>query len=150
MAALFKSSIILFVLTLNGCGESKKEIEPLFDNNEDYSVSVNIVEYEGIIPCADCEGIKMTLKIADDFQSYELIEEYLGKDDNVFKESGSVNTERGFEEDLNATVYVLNFDKPETEQRYFVRLSLDSTRLLMLDKNRELIKSELNYSLVRK
>lgn len=43
--------------------------------------------YEGTLPCADCEGIKTTLKINDD-TTYELRSEYLGKKDGTFEESG--------------------------------------------------------------
>lgn len=35
-------------------------------------------DYEGVFPCADCEGLKTELELKSDF-SYELSEEYLGK-----------------------------------------------------------------------
>jgi hypothetical protein len=37
--------------------------------------------------------------------------------------TGNLNYERGLWADENATVYVLNFDKPESEQKKFVKLS---------------------------
>ena len=36
---------------------------------------------------------------------------------------GNLNTERGYGKDDDATVYILNFDKPESEQTRFVRYS---------------------------
>lgn len=35
-------------------------------------------DYEGVLPCADCEGIKTELELKTD-KTYELSEEYLGK-----------------------------------------------------------------------
>ena len=35
-------------------------------------------DYEGVLPCADCEGIKTELELKKD-KTYELTEEYLGK-----------------------------------------------------------------------
>ena len=46
--------------------------------------------YEGTLPCADCSGIRTTLKINSD-TTYELRSEYLGRKDGVFEESGIYN-----------------------------------------------------------
>lgn len=46
--------------------------------------------YEGTLPCADCGGIRTTLKINGD-TTYELRSEYLGKKDSIFEESGIYN-----------------------------------------------------------
>lgn len=48
---------------------------------------------------------------------------------------GALNTERGFGDDPDATVYVLNFGQPEEEWRYIVRYS--SGRVVMLDQDRK-------------
>ena len=44
--------------------------------------------YSGILPCADCEGIKTQLTLNYD-QTYILKTQYIEKDDSVFFESGS-------------------------------------------------------------
>ena len=44
--------------------------------------------YEGVLPCADCAGIKTTLTV--DKESYTLKEEYEGKE-GVFDSKGSVS-----------------------------------------------------------
>lgn len=44
--------------------------------------------YSGIIPCADCEGIKMTLVLNDDL-TYLKTMDYLGTDVDVYTERGS-------------------------------------------------------------
>lgn len=43
--------------------------------------------YEGTLPCADCSGIRTTLRINND-TTYELRSEYLGMKDGVFEECG--------------------------------------------------------------
>ena len=55
---------------------------------------------------------------------------------------GEVNTERGFEKDRNATVYVLDPDKPEGEQKYFVRFT--GGKIVMLDSQRKIIAGSEN------
>ncbi len=52
---------------------------------------------------------------------------------------GELNTERGFGEDENATVIILDWQKPEAEQRYFVRYSDRTESLQMLDNQRKVI-----------
>ncbi|WP_334126832.1 hypothetical protein [Empedobacter brevis] len=65
--------------------------------------------------------------------TFELIEK--GKSSShVIK--GNVNYERGFEDDQDATVYVLNFDQP-TEEHYFVRFSKNDSILFPLDTNKK-------------
>jgi membrane-bound inhibitor of C-type lysozyme len=41
--------------------------------------------------------------------------------------TGELNTERGFEDDIDATVYVLDWQKPELEHTLFVRLTGESS-----------------------
>lgn len=53
---------------------------------------------------------------------------------------GELNTERGFKDDEDATVYLLNWRKPEGEHIYYVRLADDPTHLYVLDGNREIIR----------
>jgi beta-lactamase class A/heat shock protein HslJ len=44
--------------------------------------------YEGILPCADCEGIKTVIKLNKD-QTYSLQLNYLGKDNKTFESIGT-------------------------------------------------------------
>ncbi|MDO5606417.1 MAG: copper resistance protein NlpE [Paracoccus sp. (in: a-proteobacteria)] len=44
--------------------------------------------YEGVLPCASCEGIQTVLLLAED-GTYQLIETYLGEDDAEFIENGT-------------------------------------------------------------
>ncbi|MDX3775083.1 copper resistance protein NlpE N-terminal domain-containing protein [Chromatiaceae bacterium AAb-1] len=45
-------------------------------------------QYEGILPCADCEGIRTRLTLYED-ERYQLQTEYLGELPDQFQESGS-------------------------------------------------------------
>ena len=46
--------------------------------------------YTGILPCADCEGIKTELVVKQD-GTFNLTEVYLGKEDGTFEYEGSFN-----------------------------------------------------------
>lgn len=43
--------------------------------------------YEGVVPCADCEGIETSLTLQQD-QTYQLSTTYLGKDQTSFQQQG--------------------------------------------------------------
>jgi len=109
--------------------------------------------YQGVLPCADCSGIKTILKIYDGYgtmesHKFELITVYQGKGNGKeFKETGNFNYERGVEKDPDGTIYVLNWDQPELKQIYYGRLSNDPNKIYLLNNKREIIKSDLNYFL---
>lgn len=60
---------------------------------------------------------------------------------NGLVREGELNTERGYAEDENATVYVLNWQEPVGKQQYFVRLTAEPDKLYVLDGDRQLIRS---------
>ncbi len=62
---------------------------------------------------------------------------------NELVREGELNTERGFEEDEDATVYVLNWQKPEGEQMRYVRLTAEPGRLYMLDSDQKIIRGSM-------
>ncbi len=51
---------------------------------------------------------------------------------------GELNTERGFNHDENASLFILNWQKPESEQIKFVKLSKDYSVLVMVNANGQL------------
>lgn len=112
--------------------------------------------YEGVLPCADCSGIETTLKIyagdgTMETHKFELTSVYKGKEpENKFTQTGNYNFERGIGEDPDGTIYVLNWDKPETDHIYYGYNSTKPEKLYLLDNKREIIESELNYSLTLK
>lgn len=46
---------------------------------------------------------------------------------------GELNTERGYKEDIDATVYVLDWQKPEGEQMQYVRFTKEPGKLFLLN-----------------
>lgn len=62
---------------------------------------------------------------------------------NGLVREGELNTERGFEDDIDATVYVLNWQKPEGEQILYVRLTAEPGRLYLLDTQRKIVRGSV-------
>lgn len=57
---------------------------------------------------------------------------------------GELNTERGYKEDVDATVYVLNWQKPEGEQVRYVRLTNEPGKLFLLNTEGDISGTPLN------
>jgi copper homeostasis protein (lipoprotein) len=99
------SLVIVFfimVIFLFSCKESNNQTasSELENNQTSSSESASVVDmhnsanslnwegkYKGIVPCADCEGIKTELSIFQN-QSYSMAIQYLGKSDETFKYKG--------------------------------------------------------------
>lgn len=93
--------------------------------------------YQGILPCKDCAGIKTTLKLSTRSNKFILREEFLETKISPSILMGNFNTERGFEKDEDATLYVLNDELPETEHLYFLRETGKNELLLKLNNGRQ-------------
>ncbi len=109
--------------------------------------------YEGVLPCADCGGIKTELTLYQDISNdennvYVLKETYLTDNtgDTAFTSQGKWDVLKGVEGNDTATVFFLNYDEPE-DARYFLQAGTD---ILLLDKEQKVIESNLNYTLRRK
>ncbi|HEX5025267.1 MAG TPA: copper resistance protein NlpE [Agriterribacter sp.] len=107
--------------------------------------------FSGVLPCADCKGIKTELTLYQDVanadnNSYTLVETYLGIDagDTSFTSKGKWDVLKGIKDDSEASVFFLNYDKPD-ESRYFLKKS--DSAIVMLDKDQNIIASTLNYTL---
>lgn len=69
--------------------------------------------YKGILPCADCEGIKTELELNSD-KTYEIKETYLGKGDGKpFESKGSFQFD-------NKNSSIIELDKAGDSRKYFV------------------------------
>jgi len=131
-----------------GCGEGDVSGQPAED-----TAGLSTI-YEGVLPCADCEGIRTVLTLTKDGPhtsegTFVLGETYLGRGDvdGAFASRGVWTTWRGNAVDENAIVVVLNPDGPAEERRYYERMGEDALRLL--DRDLRPIESELNYTLTR-
>jgi predicted secreted protein/uncharacterized lipoprotein NlpE involved in copper resistance len=112
-----------------------------------------LATYQGVLPCADCSGIRTELRLYAEQPSgraagYELTETYLGTrdGDRTFERAGRWTIMRGTPDDNDATVYQLDFDEPN-RARNFLRVGDDELRLL--DRDQRTIVSPVPQSLQR-
>ena len=94
------------------------------------SESSNLLgSYTGILPCADCAGIRTNLVLYAD--RYELKETYIGTrdGDRTVEKTGGVKLMRGSASDREATVYQLQGERSEP-RRNFLRAGDNELRLL--------------------
>lgn len=88
--------------------------------------------YEGTLPCADCEGIQTLLTIRED-KTYDLVSEYLGKQDSKFEESGVYNIING---------EVIELVTPSSGEKTYYKI-LESSVALVADSTGVLNEGEL-------
>lgn len=144
----------IFILALFiGC-QSNADKKQSSENSNPATTQTNedleIREYEGLLPCADCPGIRYNLKLQNKEHTgdgtFELDMTYLeaenGKD-ATFSSTGKWITLRGDADDINATVYQLNPDSVESIMNFLML----GDSLVMLDRDQKRIDSGLNYTL---
>jgi copper homeostasis protein (lipoprotein) len=131
--------LILFMVFVGlvSCKSNKKaqtsEVKPTADNS---MTSIDWAgNYQGILPCADCEGIKTQIVLNKDL-SYVLETQYLGKDEKIFQAKG---TFKWNEEGSKITL-------DNTEKQIY---QVGENRLFHLDKDGNRITGEIanNYVL---
>ena len=112
------------------------------------------LHYEGILPAADCPGIRYTLTLRHREHSgdgtFQLQMTYLEAEDGkdvTFSYTGRRLTLRGIPSDADATVWQLLVDGKEKDTFNFLRD--DDQTLTLLNKDFEKNDSQLNYSLKR-
>lgn len=91
--------------------------------------------FAGVLPCADCQGIRTELVLAGDWDGlnrYRLIETYLGTNqgDRTVEREGAWVTLRGVPDDETATVYQLDPDVAGARRHFLV---VDERTLSLLD-----------------
>lgn len=95
--------------------------------------------YEGVVPCADCPGIKTVLTLKDD-TTYDLSTEYLEKGDGAIQTSGVYTLEND----------VITLITPSTNEETYYKI-IDG-KLALLSPDKQLIEGELadKYILTKK
>lgn len=119
--------------------------EKLSQQHQSKPVAVTAGTYAGVIPCADCEGIRMELTLKDN-KTFSLKESYLGtpKGKNNFEVTGKWFAAKGNRQDPNAVIIQL-IPAGKHDPAYF-RLE-SKTKIKMLDRQQNEIKSKQNYTL---
>lgn len=150
---------IIFILTLTiiACDSPSEEKNytggaELSDTKEIVleSTASTWVYYSGVLPCADCAGIKTELKLENSPEklerAFELIETYLEtKDgDRSYKTSGVYEVIYGLENNPGTMAIRLLGDNSSPLKSF---QQDKSGKLTLLDQEEKPIQSNLNYSL---
>lgn len=88
--------------------------------------------YHGFLPCPDCKGIKMTLALNPNNDSYILISQYIGKSDREIVEKGKFAWG-----DTDKTIVLT--PRNSTQTRQFL---VGDNQLTQLDNNGNLVTGE--------
>jgi len=106
------------------------------------------VAFEGTLPCADCEGRQVTLRLKTEDPVYRMETVYVGKSDSVYTDDGNFEIQKGYEEDTEAIVYILN-PKDADRRQVFLQSSKNRSSLIQLDDDLERIRTNLPNELIR-
>jgi len=150
----FISGIIL-VSFLGSCDPPPNERTESSEVNEVIEPADKVLEssasnwytYEGTVPCADCSGIKMVLRLENHpnklTREYKLIETYLGTEDGdrKFETTGNYEVTYGMEEDPGAMLITL-LDENGTGIKTFVQ-EKEANTVTLLDKKGKKTDSKL-------
>lgn len=117
------------------------------------SADSSLGRFAGMLPCADCAGIRTELRLLAARQSgqptrYEAKETYVATrdGDRTFERSGRWTIMRGMPDDPDATIYQLDFDQPHATRNY---LKVGDQELRLLDHEQRDIASLTPHSLHR-
>ncbi|MFO7999029.1 MAG: copper resistance protein NlpE [Bacteroidales bacterium] len=89
--------------------------------------------YQGVLPCADCQGIKTKIILHEDL-TYQMFTQYLGRDEPVFSRRGSFAWDKE-----GGTIYLTDVDPMHETNHYRV----GENRLFKLDSHGQRIRGEL-------
>ena len=144
---MYALAALIALVALAGCAGSGS------DSSSKPDAATVLGTYTGILPCADCAGIRTDLWVYADQPSgearrYGLRETYIGtrNGDRTFERSGHLKVVQGAKSDPKATVYQLDSDQPDG-RRNFLRAS--DTELRLLDRDLAEFKSSAPRSLYR-
>ncbi len=134
-----KSTIMLLLISFIACDTQSKKSQEQYDIvKSDSHTSQNSLDwmgvYSGTMPCADCEGIKTEIKLNDNL-TYSLTTQLLSKSDGILRETGK------FEWNDDGSAISLQMANDQTE---FHQYKVVENALVKLDKNGEMIESELS------
>jgi uncharacterized lipoprotein NlpE involved in copper resistance len=144
--------ILLVIVALGGC---QSRLAPPVTSTVDHvapAVSGKKVRaaYQGVLPCADCQGIRTELTLFEEDFTYRLVETYLGtpEGDRIFESEGVWSTVQGTAEKPDARIYQLKPAKAGESRSFLV---IDDQQIRQLDREgREIVESQLDYTLTRK
>ena len=137
MDKLILTLITTIVILGMSCGRqsteqsASEEMSDEFFDMHNARIALDYVgSYSGVLPCADCEGIRTKVILVDESQFIRKTQ-YIGQDDMVFEESGIYTWD-----EAGNTITLEGVDEPN---QYFV----SENRIFHLDKDGNRIEGEL-------
>lgn len=133
-------------LLISGCQSQPPAPEPA-------NPTAQKITYQGMLPCADCSGIRTTLTLYRDQYNnptrFELREEYLNgsKVDMNAVERGDWSASSAVEGGTQYDIFTINPQAADAKRQY---LKDAVNAVEMLDKNGNRIESNMNYRLLSK
>ena len=133
-----RSVLLLILFLVLSCQTDQKQTRVKEKSVEKEAIDkVFLGAYQGIIPCADCDGIKTRIHLYEENQ-FELKMKYIGKSDSIYQYSGSYY----FEEDTN---------KLSIENKALAfQFKLNREYLQVLSRDGHEIKADLSHRYVLK
>ena len=147
---------IFFILVFTACSGNLKNKNSSSGNQVQLPENNSVTVYEGVLPCADCNGIQTTLtlyqnKLKNQY-SYKLHEVYLGQNnDKTFDTYGKWIALKGTQEDPTAIVYQLSVQNEDPEDSDVINyLVVSKNEIKMIDDEMNTYESKASYTLTRK
>src|SRR4029434_9458109 len=143
--------VLLTLMTLAAC--QGRVAPPVTSSSDQVAPTVSskkvLAIYEGVLPCADCEGVRTVLTLFDEDFTYKLVETYLGapNSERTVEADGTCALTRPVQKDPEVTVYQLNPGKPEQARTFLI---VDERRIRQLDGAGREMEPRLPYTLTRK
>lgn len=146
-------ALALSAFALTACSKPADKVDPAADattttatttQNQPASVPTSandlnwVGDYKGLLPCADCEGIETELELKAN-NTYELTEEYLGKQGNEFKAKGTFS----FDADQSN---IITLDEQGQKRKFFIGDNYIELREMQTG---QALDTKLNYKLMK-
>jgi copper homeostasis protein (lipoprotein) len=144
--------VLLSLAVLTGC-QGGRVAPPVTIADDQVAPAVSakkvLAVYQGVLPCADCTGIRTELTLFDEDFTYKLVETYLGTPEGArtFASDGTWTLLRAPAEDPDRKVYQLRASNPGDVRSFLV---LDDWQIRQLDAAGRKLESGLDYTLTRK
>jgi copper homeostasis protein (lipoprotein) len=146
----------IFIIALTACSGNIKNKNGSSNNQVQLSDNNSVTVYEGMLPCADCNGIKTTLTLfqnkSKNQYTYSLHEVYLNQNnDKTFDSYGKWIALKGTQEDPKAIVYQLSIQNEDPEDADVINyLVVNKNEIKLIDDELNAYESKANYTLTRK
>ncbi len=151
MKTILNLGIVMCISVFFACGENKQQASDAENSVSERSIQSTGTwhgTYRGVLPCANCEGIRYELKLNEDL-SYEMARKYLGKEDKIFRNEGTFTWD---ESGNKITLLVDNEEKElyqfEAKEDQLVKLSVTGEPIdEKLQSVNSLVKNQQNESI---